>query len=162
MPATSADNSILATGRPVRIPTPDDPSGFPNYYRNFRLTTLDCCQSFGITGTEALRRSPSQWTNRTPGLRTHGGSVHDGMIKGDAMRAASGILAESRQLIISPRYTPHCQSRARMSDLISKSSIRAGTRLIQMRLNFRFFALTLLLWMPGEAASVGPAQAEYR
>src|SRR5215831_9375825 len=40
MPATSADNSILATGRPVRIPTPDDPSGFPNYYRNFRLTTL--------------------------------------------------------------------------------------------------------------------------
>src|SRR5215471_14541880 len=41
MPATSADNSILATGRPVRIPTPDDPSGFPNYYRNFRLTTLD-------------------------------------------------------------------------------------------------------------------------
>jgi molybdate transport system substrate-binding protein len=49
-----------------------------------------------------------------------------------------------------------------MSDLISKSSIRAGARLIQMRLNFRFFALTLLLWMPGEAASVGPAQAEYR
>src|SRR5262245_31432091 len=41
MPATSADNSILATGRPVRIPAPDDPSGFPNYYRNFRLTTLD-------------------------------------------------------------------------------------------------------------------------
>src|SRR5215469_8977083 len=40
MPATSADNSILATGRPARIPTPDDPSGFPNYYRNFRLTTL--------------------------------------------------------------------------------------------------------------------------
>src|SRR5262249_38564807 len=29
------------TGRPVRIPTPDDPSGFPNYYRNFRLTTLE-------------------------------------------------------------------------------------------------------------------------
>jgi len=51
MPATSADNSILATGRPVRIPTPDDPSGFPNYYRNFRLTTLEGSVGFVDDGT---------------------------------------------------------------------------------------------------------------
>jgi molybdate transport system substrate-binding protein len=49
-----------------------------------------------------------------------------------------------------------------MPDLISKSSIRAGARLIQTRLNFRFFAFILLLWVPGQAAMVGPAQAEYR
>jgi len=42
MPAISADNSILATGRPVRIPAPDDQPGYPIYYRNFRLTTLAC------------------------------------------------------------------------------------------------------------------------
>ena len=48
-----------------------------------------------------------------------------------------------------------------MPDLISKSSIRAGA-LIQTKLNFRFFAFILLLWVPGQAAMVGPAQAEYR
>jgi hypothetical protein len=35
MPATSADNSILATGRPVRIPTPDGKSGSPKLLREF-------------------------------------------------------------------------------------------------------------------------------
>src|SRR6516225_9463807 len=41
MPATSADISILATGRPVRIPTPDGKIWLANYDRNFRTITLD-------------------------------------------------------------------------------------------------------------------------
>ena len=40
MPATSADISILATGRPVRIPTPDGKIWLANYDRNFRTITL--------------------------------------------------------------------------------------------------------------------------
>jgi transcriptional regulator GlxA family with amidase domain len=40
MPSTSADNSILATGRPVRIPTPNGKYGSLIYNTNFRLTTL--------------------------------------------------------------------------------------------------------------------------
>src|SRR5215469_10728296 len=40
MPATSADSSILATGRPVRIPPPMAKSASPNYYTNFWLDTL--------------------------------------------------------------------------------------------------------------------------
>src|SRR6516162_2480292 len=44
MPATSADISILATGRPVRIPTPDGKIWLANYDRNFRTTTLGALQ----------------------------------------------------------------------------------------------------------------------
>src|SRR6516165_10017215 len=47
MPATSADISILATGRPVRIPTPDGKIWLANYDRNFRTITLAVCSQTG-------------------------------------------------------------------------------------------------------------------
>jgi len=56
----------------------------------------------------------------------------------------------------------HCETRAMMHDLISKPGIRHGARLVQVGLNFRIFALAMLLWVLGEAISANPVRAEYR
>src|SRR5215831_10996932 len=55
-----------------------------------------------------------------------------------------------------------CETRAMMHDLISKPGIRDGARLLQVGLNFRVFALAMLLWVLGEAISANPVRAEYR
>src|SRR5215472_18417477 len=81
MPATSADNSILATGRPVRIPTPDDPSGFPNYYRNFRLTTLDN-PCISIAASESTHNS-----GRTDNTQKDVGGTLVRAVSGSGMRS---------------------------------------------------------------------------
>src|SRR5215472_133503 len=97
MPATSADNSILATGRPVRIPTPDDPSGFPNYYRNFRLTTLDRLRPLSAVGGVWARpagRSMGERLSSPPNrpLRGPTGKRHD-----DTARRGGRSLADHRR-----------------------------------------------------------------
>src|SRR5215471_8253006 len=94
MPATSADNSILATGRPVRIPTPDDPSGFPNYYRNFRLTTLAECLRWGYEAglkrdTDELGRARRPELGSELAAIIRGGLVADAERVGDLRQRAS-------------------------------------------------------------------------
>src|SRR6516162_9242051 len=94
MPATSADISILATGRPVRIPTPDSKIWLANYDRNFRTTTLGLDQALADYQTiyAASWKPPEYFPEFVPALirlAGHLGALRLGIYYIDRIPAAA-------------------------------------------------------------------------